>query len=406
VPFRCIEVVITEATSRGFRIERIPAESKRHAFDKRLLLIEGRRCQVIPSRRSCSNAQYLHAQYFPLYLPRTDWPDFLVYVSLIENHPVFHVVPRVEMSKDTGRTFESLEPFKDAWELLQLDLPNERSEKGFEILSWQLQAVKCSAQRAGLEVELIRTKKSGDGGRWPPFIKRRVMVAGRKCAVFSATRLSQNPDKRQYNYAVFKVPSEKWPEFVVYAVNNVDNSSDVFVVPREHLSTWTTASLDHPELAKYRNAWNFLTATPESLSAIPPIQWKEPSTPAPTRHAIILQEAIREAESHGLTTDSARDHVESFRGVQNFIYVNKKACQVIQANVFTIVNGKNSLPAVALSLPKSEWPKFLIFYSQPLDNSETAKFYIIPREMLIRATSRSLKSKWLKQYEDAWFLLR
>jgi len=119
-----------------------------------------------------------------------------------------------------------------------------------------------------------------------------------------------------------------------------------------------------------------------------------------------LQEAIREAESHGLTTDSAQGHVESFRGVQNFIYVNNKACQVIQANVFTIVNGENSLPVVALSLPKSEWPKFLIFYSQPPDDSETAKLYIIIREMLTRATSRSLKSKWLKEYEGAWSLLR
>jgi hypothetical protein len=407
MPSSFIEFVITEAASRGFRTERIPAESKRHAFDKRLLLIEGRRCQIIPSRPSRPSAQYPNAEYLPLYLPRTDWADFLVYVSVTQNQPVFHIVPRAEMSKDTGRAPESLAPFKDAWELLQLDLPEGRSEKEFEIFSWQLHAVKLSAQRVGLEVEFIKTKKHKDGKRWPPFIKRRVIIAGRKCAVFSATRLSQNPEKRSYNYAVFKVPMEKWPEFVVYVAKETQNSWHVFVVPRGHVSTWTTASLDHPELARYRNAWKFLTATPESLSAIPPIQWKEPSIHAPpTKHAIILQEAIRKAESHGLITDSALGHVHSFKGVQNFIYVNKKPCQVIQAKVLMMVTGEKSLPFVALSPPKSEWAKFLIFYSQPLDDSESAKFYIIPREMLTRATSRSLQSKWLKGYEDAWSLLR
>src|SRR5258708_18806888 len=98
-----IDFVVAEALSRGLRVERLPTESKRHVFDKRLLMVEGKRCQVIPSRRGYPNAQYPHAEYFPMYLPRTDWPDFLIYVSQTdETRPVFPVVPRVEMSKDTG----------------------------------------------------------------------------------------------------------------------------------------------------------------------------------------------------------------------------------------------------------------------------------------------------------------
>jgi hypothetical protein len=52
--------------------------------------------------------------------------------------------------------------------------------------------------------------------------KRRVFVAGKKCAVFSATRISQDPEKREYNYAVFKVSDEDWAEFQLHVVKNGD----------------------------------------------------------------------------------------------------------------------------------------------------------------------------------------
>jgi len=147
---------------------------------------------AIPCPRN-PNTQYPHTKYLPRYLPRTNWPDYLLYVSTSDQQPVFHIVPRAAMSKDTGRTPESLAPFRDAWELLQLDSPFESSEKAFETLSWQLSAIKRSAQRAGLDVEFVKTKKHKDGKRWPPFVKRRVVAGGQNCAVFSATRLSKDP---------------------------------------------------------------------------------------------------------------------------------------------------------------------------------------------------------------------
>src|SRR6266404_34866 len=253
-----IEFVLSEAKSRGLRIERLSSQSRRYVFDKRLLLVEGKRCQVIPSRRGHPSAKYPYAEYFPLYLPRTDWPDFLIYVSLAgETRPVFRVVPRVEMSKDTGLSPESLECYRDAWELLKQDVPG--STKEFEILSWQLEAVQQSCKNAGLEVEFIKTKKHQDGRQWPPVIKRRILIAGKRCSVFTATRISQDPNKHEYNYAIFKASREEWPEFQLYVMKGAGESSDIFVVPRHHLLTTTSASVDHPELARYRNAWNLLT---------------------------------------------------------------------------------------------------------------------------------------------------
>jgi hypothetical protein len=399
-----IELVIAEALSRDLRIERLASQSKRHPFDKRLLLIEGRRCQVIPSRRGHPSAEYPDAEYFPLYLPRTDWPDFLIYVSLIENHPVFRIVPRVEMSKDTGLAPESLERYRDALELLQQNLPP--LSKKFKILSWQLQAVKTSAKKAGLEVEFIKTKKTEDGRRWPPVIKRRVLIAGKKCAIFSAARISQDPEKHGYNYAVFKVSNEDWPEYQLHIVKSVGSACDVFVIPRKHIAATTSASLDHPELARYKNAWALLTTTPEFLEAIRPIAWKEPTPPmTPTKHFLVLQETIRMAESRGLSTEPTQGEVTSHRGVQSFLYVSKKRCQVIQANVMTDPKRAKTFRFVSLQPPASEWAEILIVYSALSNAGDAARFYIIPRKALTKPTARSVQSKWLKQYEEAWHLL-
>jgi hypothetical protein len=400
-----IELVIEEAKSRGLRTERLSAQSRRHVFDKRLLMVEGKRCQVIPSRRGHPSAQYPHAEYFPLYLPRTDWPDFLIYVSLTdEARPMFRVVPRVEMSKDTGLSPESLECYRDTWELLRQVLPD--SEKEFEILSWQLQAVEESAKYAGLEIEHIKTKKHQDGREWPPVIKRRILIAGKKCAIFSAARISQDPEKREYNYAHFRASQEDWPEFQLYVIKGADNSSDIFVVPRDHLITTTSASLDHPELARYKNAWNLLIQKSEALAAVPPIRWREPKVPpAPTKHAKILQETVRRAESQGLIVESADSDVTSHKGVQSFLYISKKRCQVIQSSVITVTKRRNVFEYLPLNPPASEWPEFLIFYATRPDDPSEATFYIIPRTELPRHTSRSLSSKWLKQYLEAWQLL-
>src|SRR5882762_3249050 len=400
-----IDFVVAEALSRGFRVERLTTESKRHAFDKRLLLVEGKRCQVIPSRRGHPNALYPHAEYFPLYLPRNNWPDFLIYVSLHETSPIFRIISRAEMSKDTGWSPESLEPYRDAWELLQQGVPNSAKKK-LEILSWQLQAVKTAAQNADLEVEFIKTKKHQDGRAWPPVIKRRLFIAGKKCSIFTAARISQDPEKREYNYAIFKASNEEWPEFQLYVIKGVGNASDIFVVPRNHLITTTSASLDHPDLARYKNAWNLLIQSSEALAAIPPIQWKGLKIPpAPTKHSLILRQTVRKAESEGLIVGPADGDVTSHKGVQSFLYVSKRRCQVIQSSVITVTKRRNVFEYVPLNPPTSEWAEFLIFYVTRADESNEGTFYIIPRKELPRHTSRSLLSKWLKEYHAAWHLL-
>ena len=75
-------------------------------------MIDGKRCQVIPCPRLHPNASYPQAEYSPLYLPRTTWADFLVYVAHKETPRRFYIIPRGELAKDTGRSLESLARFQ------------------------------------------------------------------------------------------------------------------------------------------------------------------------------------------------------------------------------------------------------------------------------------------------------
>jgi hypothetical protein len=134
------------------------------------------------------------------------------------------------MSKDTGRP-ESRERYRDAWELLASG-ESESSVKEFEVLNWQLKAVTESASSADLTVEYIKTKKNQYAQRWPPIIKRRVIIAGRNCVLYSAARLSQDPNEPEYNYVLFKVSGETWPDFQIHIVRSTDNSPDLFRDPQ------------------------------------------------------------------------------------------------------------------------------------------------------------------------------
>lgn len=402
-----IEDVISEARSRGLSVERIPAESKLRSHDPRLLLIEGKCCQVIPTRRLQPNASYPDAECFPLYLPRTAWADFLIYVVHEESPPLFYVIPRGELAKDTGLSPESLAPYQNAWKWLKPESQAELS-RNFESLSWQLQAVITRAQDAGKSIELLGTKKAEKGRRWPAIIKRRVLISGRRCAIFTANRISNDESRSEYNYVLLRVPAEKWAEFHLYVIDTAALSFDVLIIPRVHLGSTTSCALDHPELAKYTNRWELLSAGPEVIAAMKPIQWRAPKpVKSPTKHSIVLREVIREAEKYGLTVEPHSSEFTPHRGVQkqSWLLISKRRCQVIWTNPINNPKGTGTSYYVPLYPSRSDWAEFLIFYL-PQRDGEEAKYYVIPRSDLPHQTSYSSNSKRLMQYEGAWNLLR
>ncbi len=399
-----IEYVISEAQSRGLVVQRIPVDSKTLRHDPRLLLIDGRPCQVIPTRLGKNSVAYPQAGYFSVYLPRTTWADFLIYVAHKETPKRFYIVPRGKLTKDTGWAPESLAQYQDAWEWLK---PGSQAElkRDFESLSWQLEAVIKLAQGAGKPVELLRTKKGKQGRRWPEIIKRRVLISGRRCAIHTAARLSQDDSKTEHDYVMLKVSADEWAEFHLYVIDTADECFDVFIIPGGHLRSTTSCSLDNPTLVKYTNSWDLLTAAPEVIAEMESIEWRTPK-PAklPTKHSIVLGEIIREAEKHGLIAEPHGSEFTPFKGVQSLVLISKRRCQVIWTNPIS-TKGTATTAYVPLNPPKSAWAEFLIFYV-PQRDSEEAKYYVIPRSELPRHTSYSPNSKRLAQYEGAWNLLK
>lgn len=396
-----IEFVISEAKSRGFSVERLAVESKLRAHDPRLLLIDGRRCQIIPCPRLHSNASYPQAQYSPLYLPRTPWADFLVYVAHKETPRRFYIIPRGELTKDTGRSIESLARFQDAWEWLQTN-SDAKLDRNFETLSWQLQTVITQAQNAGQSVDLFPTKKAQRGRKWPATIKRRVMIAGRRCALFTATRICKDESKSEYNYVFLRASAGKWAEFNLYILDADVPTADVLIIPRGLLLATTTCSLDHREVAKYVNRWDLLSARQEELAAMKPIQWRDPKpVKTPSKHSIVLQAVIREAERCGLTVETQCSDSPDYRGVQSCLSISKRRCQIIWSN--PKVAGASNY-AVSMSVPRSSWAEFLVFYVS-LPDGDQVKYYVIPRADLPHSTSYSMNSRRLTQYDGAWDLL-
>ena len=278
--------------------------------------------------------------------------------------------------------------------------------RDFETVSWQLQAVITRAQNAGQFVELLPTKKASGGRRWPPIIKRRVLIANRRCALFTATRISKDESKSEYNYVVLKASAGEWAEFNLYVAGTDASTIDVLIIPRGHLLATTSCALDNPELARYVNRWELLSANPEVLAAMHPIQWHEPKVvKQPSKQSIVLRTVICEAEKHGLAIQMPARDLTTYREPRQRLLISKRRCQVIRSNLIDNAKGIGAAYyVVSLPVPPSNWAEFLIFYV-PQRDGDQAKYYVIPRADLPYSTSLSVNSRRLSQYEGAWNLL-
>jgi hypothetical protein len=182
--------------------------------------------------------------------------------------------------------------------------------------------------------------------------------------------------------------------------------SDVFVIPHADMKKTTSLSLDHSELKRYKNAWNLLTCSSRATASTP-IEWGKlaaigtpPALKLRSKKSIVLQKAFSKAESHGLTVKAGPG--AGYKG-QNFLYVSGRPCQVMQG---TIRVKNNGFAFLYMNSPTSNWAEFVIFYSTCTDAPVAERFYVVPRAALPRNTARSLKSKWLREFDEAWHLLR
>ena len=251
-----IDLVVAEASRLGLQVA-WPSET--HPFGPKSgkwVLIQGRRCQVIPATVfDCFD--HPSSQAAPLYVPRLDWADFMVYVGAPkypEDSKTFYVVPRGALSADSSRALDSafLQKYVNAWELLATPPRHRTLVRRKKVLSPALKAVVMEAKRRNLSVRLLRKKK---GSRIPLLFQHQLYIDGIPCAVMSATAIRGKP------VVVLKRPANEWGAFVVYAVAGGQSDFDsFFVIPADEIKKTTTRSLTSPWLEQYREAWHLLAA--------------------------------------------------------------------------------------------------------------------------------------------------
>jgi hypothetical protein len=422
-----VNEVITEVRANGLSVQRVSGYGK--VLDARLLAVEGRLCQIIRTREVI-DSHYPNAVYAPLYLPRTKFADFLIYVAFPSSSPPrFYVVPRGAMTKDTAWSLESLEQYRDAWQVFKQPITTGQTERRFTILNWQLQTIIDAAKQASLEVTLIGLKKRTP---WPTFVQRRAIVDGRKCAVYSCTRLSPDPTVPRYNFVFLRTPTNKWAEFQLCIVKDGPSEYQIYVIPRGAIQEQTTASLDNPDLQSYKSNWKLLSAPPTDLESIAPIEWRpkliwptkelpiewrtridrlEKDFPVELRPKITrpkkappeaLAKTMLEAQSHGLSVELLTQREAGGYLRNKCLYISQKLCQIIQA--VSVTSGKYKGRYVPLNgEAPEEWADFVVFFVPPGIDGEAPAFYVIPRARLIEDSI--VLPTWIRDYKDAWHLL-
>jgi hypothetical protein len=244
------DAVIAEARSRDLLVSFGDAPTE---VPWKYLHIAGRPCQVSRTSLVHTSPEYLDATSLPIYLPRTSFADFVIYVPMNLDSADFYIVPRGALSKDTCLTQASLEKYKNAWHLLSqasLDMMMRRNNR----FSWQLQAVILAAESRGLQFELISSAKAKRRRKnFRSYLQRRIIIEGKRCAIYSAPEVI-GAKAKECRIVVVKAPRDDWADFQVY----LTKMGITYVVPRGHIAKTTTLSLNSPVLVPYENAWDLL----------------------------------------------------------------------------------------------------------------------------------------------------
>ncbi len=179
-----IEVVAQEARARGLTCKRADV---RNGLRNKCVRIAGYACQIVPLRLYPTGRNSDLVEH-SLYLPRSDWPDFIIYVFANRKETTrFFIVPRGEISKETGVcALDSwLFKYENAWTLLSPGIERARLDRRFDDTPWKLQVAIRKAKAVGLEVRLIGTKNLAS-----LHVKDRLLINSCKCLVITAGGLT------------------------------------------------------------------------------------------------------------------------------------------------------------------------------------------------------------------------
>ena len=229
-----MEVVLRKASGRNLKTE---------VCDRRRLYIDNRTCQ---SMRTKWSEDYPGCSYLNVFMPQNDFADFLLYVP--EGQDVVYVVPRGKIAYATRWSKAVLEPYKEAWHLLKETAP-ALFERRDEALSVHLRRVIEEAEKRSLPYQLIPSKPAKGKPERQAHKQRRIVMKGRRCAIFMASLFLPKPDHSQ-EAALFRTTTDAWPEIFLYILGK-----DIYVVPRTQVPHEMSSSLRSLPFRDFKNAW-------------------------------------------------------------------------------------------------------------------------------------------------------
>ena len=239
-----MSVVLAKASELEIKIE---------LRDKRTVYLDRRPCQAIQSRWY---ENFPNCRAMSLYMPRHGFADFLLYVAT--GYSSVYVVPRGVIEHDTAWAEVALEPYKEAWHLLR-ETTAILFERKMVSLSIQLRRIISEAGKHNLSHELIRSKRGERKNDYRTFMQRRILIQNKRCAIFTAKLLPES--SHPWPTAIFKTPSDEWPEILLYILGD-----DVYVVPRSQMPHETTLDLESGRIYDYRNSWCVLDGVDPTTS--------------------------------------------------------------------------------------------------------------------------------------------
>lgn len=255
-------LVRRRAEELGLKVRDADISEYRGGRDKHLI-IEERICQLVRTREIITNNDYRDSPAYFLYLPRNEWPAFMIHVMYSESRvepPVFYIVPSGDMKKDTCLTVDRLASYKEAWNLLR-DIPaGERTTLQHRELSSPIQAVIDVAKMIGLSAHPVQ--RPDPYRRGTPFYQDRVVIEHVSCKVMSAPRTSNSVAGPGWNAVHLRVPKRRWGDFIIYVITPPDGAlRDVLIMPWGTMEKNTSGSLITGWLEPYKNAWELLSNT-------------------------------------------------------------------------------------------------------------------------------------------------
>jgi hypothetical protein len=213
----------------------------------RNLFLNRRPCRVMPARWF-ADVDHPQCKALTLYIPRTKFVDFLLYV--LRGTEEVYVIPRGLLEYNTTWSEPKLTTYRHAWHLLQETSPELFGWRFAHLRPW-LRRMISGFEARDIPYQLVRSEKGKKLTKGRIYLQRRLLVNGRRCAIYTPKYIESATAHSPV--VIFKTATDPWTEFMLYLLDD-----DSYLVLRKELPWTTTLTLSTPRIRDFKNNWDML----------------------------------------------------------------------------------------------------------------------------------------------------